>query len=66
MSEDGFGPPRGCFEHRGIRRECAGFPFTATNAETHANLMAGMYGVRLSVRDDNGGARNNMVIIVID
>jgi len=41
-------------------------PFTAADSETHAYLMAGTYELRLTVRDDDGGMTDDMVIIVIE
>ena len=41
------------------------FPFTATDSETHAYLMAGMYGLRLTVRDDDGGASEASILVII-
>ena len=41
------------------------FPFTATNVEIHAYSMAGMYDLRLTVRDDDGGVMEFLVMIMI-
>jgi len=51
---DGIGPDQ-CFSPGGT------FPFTATASETHSYLMAGTYGLRLTVRDDDGGMREAMI-----
>lgn len=41
------------------------FLFTATDSETHVCAMAGKYDLMLTVRDDDGGMREVMVITVI-
>ena len=55
---DGIGPDQ-CFSPGGT------FPFTATASETHSYLMAGTYGLRLTVRDDDGGTCGLTIGIVI-
>ena len=41
------------------------FPFTATDLETHAYLMAGAYDLRLIVRDDDGGTCSLTIRIAV-
>ena len=41
------------------------FPFTATDEETHVYPMAGTYDLKLTVRDDDGGNVEFLVVMMI-
>ena len=41
------------------------FPFTASDSETHAYQTAGMYELKLIVRDDDGGTTEIPLVVVI-
>ena len=41
------------------------FPFTATVEETHFYSVAGTYDLKVVVRDDDGGNKELLVVIVI-
>ena len=41
------------------------FPFTATDVQAHTYSMAGQYDVKVRVRDDDGGVRELIVVIII-
>jgi PKD repeat protein len=41
------------------------FPFTVTDSETHAYQAAGIYELKLIVRDDDGGTPEILLVNVI-
>jgi len=44
---------------------CGTFPFTATDSEAHAYQTAGIFELKLTVRDDDGGTTEIPLVVVI-